>query len=142
MNTIDLEQLLNSNKILDYPDIEELVLRYGHGDCHDLTFSLNELYQLKMIAIVSKSGLPIHSCVLINDNLTLDAYGINTLETTLKRYNKLCIDNIQEDAEIKYIDQDYIANFALLLDEPEYIIEDFKPILNYLNLDLNSLIKT
>ena len=37
---------------------------------------------------------------------------------------------------------EYIANFALLLDEPEDVINDFQPILNYLNLNLNSLVKS
>lgn len=142
MQIVDLEKLLNSNSILEFPEIENAILRFGHGYCHDLTFSLNEIYHFKMIAIVSKSGLPIHSCVLIADNLTLDAYGINTIKTTLNRYNKICLDNIEEEAEIKYINEEYIANFALLLDEPEDVINDFQPILNYLNLNLNSLVKS
>ena len=52
MQIVDLEKLLNSNSILEFPEIEDAILRFGHGDCHDLTLSLNEIYHFIKSPIV------------------------------------------------------------------------------------------
>ena len=138
----DLEPLLEEIYQSGNYEVESAIMQFGHGDCHELTWALNEKYGAKIIAIVAEnSGIPIHSCVLINENLTLDSYGINTIENTLKRYNKLSLINFEEAAKIKYVDSDWICSLGgdLLGEKPEEIIEQFQPIVEFLNIDLETI---
>lgn len=123
-------------------DAKSAIMQFAHGDCHDLTWALHEKYGVKMVAIVGeKSGMPVHSCVLIDDNTTLDAYGINSLETTVKRYSKLSIVNLEEPAISKEIDGKWINTFGGQLgEEPDDILVDFQPIVELLDVDLDKLL--
>lgn len=135
----DLEPLLEKFCQQGNYEVEAAIMQFGHGECHDLTLALHEKYNAKIIAIVGQSsGLPIHSCVLINENITLDAYGINSLQDTLKRYNKLSIINLEEPAIIKFVEPDLIYSFGgLAFSDIEDVLNDFQPIIDILEIDLN-----
>jgi len=137
----DLEPLLEQLYLDGNHDAEGAIMRFGHGDCHDLTIALHDKYQAPIIAIVGKdSGMPVHSCVLIDDNTTLDAYGINTLEKTLERYSKLSMVNLKEPAISKIVDIDWVCTFASGIDdEPDDVLADFQPIADLLKVNITSL---
>lgn len=132
-----LEQLCNEGNY----DAESAIMQFGHGDCHDLTWALHEKYRAPIVAIVGKdSGLPVHSCVLIDESTTLDAYGINSLERTVERYSKLSMANLGETSVVKPVERDWILAFGGLLDEsPDNILEEFQPIVTLLGVDLAML---
>lgn len=139
----DLEPLLEQLYLDGNHDAEGAIMRFGHGDCHDLTLALHDKYRAPIIAIVGKdSGMPVHSCVLIDDNTTLDAYGINTLETTIERYSKLAMVNLKEPAISKRVDSDWVSTFASSIDDDhDDILLYFQPVLDLLNADLATLFK-
>jgi len=71
------------------PDILDIIQIYGHGDCHLLTNMLAEEYGLDIVVIMDEdSGFPVHSAVILEGDITFDAYGINTLATTFERYKE------------------------------------------------------
>jgi len=138
----DLEPLLMQLYNEGNYDAESAIMQFAHGDCHDLTWALHEKYGSKMVAIVGKnSGIPIHSCILINDNTTLDGYGINSLEDTVRRYSKLSLLNLNEPAIAKSIDTDWINTFGGQLgNEPDDVLSEFNPIIVLLKIDLKTLL--
>ena len=140
----DLEPMLQQLYSESNYNAESAFMRFAHGDCHDLTWALHEKYGAKMVAIVGeKSGMPVHSCVLIDDKTTLDAYGINTLEATVKRYSKLSMVNLEEPAISREVDGEWISNFGGQLgEEPDDILVDFEPIVALLEVDLENLFTT
>jgi len=140
----DLEPLLERLCIEGNHEAESAIMQFGHGDCHDLTWALHEKYGAPIVALVGEtSGIPIHSCVLINESTTLDAYGINTLEATVKRYSKLSIVNFEESVIAKSVDSDWIWNTgAIIAETPEDILVDFQPIVTLLDVNIESLFST
>lgn len=87
---------VNLEDAMSDPDIESIVSRYGHGDCHHLTAHLCKVYNLKPYLITGKdSGRDVHSFVGLG-KYTLDAYGISTLEQTQSRYGSLCQRTLNE----------------------------------------------
>lgn len=138
----DLEPMLPQLCAEGNFDAESAIMQFAHGDCHYLTWALHEKYGAKMVAIFGeKSGIPVHSCVLIDDNTTLDGYGINTLEATVKRYSKLSMINLKEPAISRSIDGEWFNTFGGQLDEePDDILVDFQPIIELLEVDLKKLL--
>lgn len=86
---------IERNLELELPELEAarnlqillLVTEYGHGRCHELASTLSS-YMERPIGLVmdDETGEVIHSCVVLDGNRTLDAYGINTVQTTVERY--------------------------------------------------------
>lgn len=141
MKLKDLEPLLGQLYSEGNYDAESAIMRFGHGDCHDLTLALNEKYGAKMIALVGeKSGTPVHSCVVVDPKTTLDAYGINSIERTIERYSKLSIANLGESVIAKPITNREINDYVGILEEdPDSIIAEFQPVLDLLDVNINSL---
>lgn len=70
-------------------DIMEIIKTYGHGKCHLMAEALAAEFNLKVAVVKDKdSGKAVHSAVLLDGDLTFDAYGINHLETTFERYKE------------------------------------------------------
>jgi hypothetical protein len=96
---------VNLEDAMGDPDIESIVSRYGHGDCHHLTAHLCRVYNLKPYLIIGKdSGRDVHSFAGFG-KYTLDAYGISTLEKTQFRYGKLCQRTLGEFTAIVPVDR-------------------------------------
>jgi hypothetical protein len=140
----DLEPLLEHLCSSGNHDAESAIMRFGHGDCHELTWALHEKYNCKMIAIVGeKSGMPIHSCALIDESTTLDAYGINKLKDTENRYSRLSLMNLGEFGIAKPIDAEWINTFGGMMgDEPDDVIADFAPVVDLLGMTLEKLMSS
>tara|TARA_B100000700_G_scaffold252166_1_gene283524 strand:- start:6888 stop:7295 length:408 start_codon:yes stop_codon:yes gene_type:complete len=123
--------------------IEELIFQYGHSDCHDLTIALSELYETNIILFkTKKSGLPIHSAILINNEQTLDAYGLSNIDKTLNRYQKITQEYYKEDLDFSICDLDtvYIFNGEPVSDF-DFIVEDFFTLLNFYNINIDHLLR-
>ncbi|OEE38276.1 hypothetical protein A1QO_02545 [Vibrio genomosp. F10 str. ZF-129] len=136
----DLEPLLEQVYAEGNYDAEGAIMRFGHGDCHDLTWALHEKFGAKIVAIVGQdSGMPVHSCVLLNESTTLDAYGINALEKTVERYSKIAMEAIQEPVIAKNVDSDWISAFGgNLYEEPEDVLVEFEPVMQLLDITLEN----
>jgi hypothetical protein len=138
MKECNLELKLNEICEKGLVDLESAISRFGHGDCHDLTTSILELYKNVRYGVIfsEQTKTPIHSCILLNDTLTLDAYGINTVETTLNRYKHLTKINLSENAIFKEVTE-FFFNEHSAIEEPEDILFEFQVVLDYIGLDLN-----
>ncbi len=139
----DLEPLLDAILDDENYDAESAIMRFGHGDCHLLTWALHSTYNLPILVIYGdSSGLDVHSCVLLNETTTLDGYGINTIERTMERYGKLASVNRKEGVLTKPTSPDFLKSFAAKSKETtEQILKEFEPIVELLDIDLNSLLK-
>ncbi|MDK9789752.1 hypothetical protein [Vibrio sp. D431a] len=136
----DLEPLIPSLFETGNFDAESAIMRFGHGDCHDLTAVLVCKYNAKPLVIVSsESKTIVHSCVLLDEFTTLDAYGINKLNVTLERYSKLTLIGMNETAIASSDDLDWDEQYRQLIESPEDLLEDFKPVLELLDTNLREL---
>ena len=138
MKIRNLELELNDICNQGLTDLESTISRFGHGDCHDLTTSILELYKNVRYGVIfsDKTRTPIHSCILLNDELTLDAYGINTIETTLARYQHLTQYNLKEKAVFEEV-KEFFFNEHFADEDPEDILAEFDFVLKYIELDLD-----
>ena len=136
---LELEAICEQNLF----DVESVIMRFGHGDCHDLTLALMERAGFKsaIVIMTEESKMPIHSCVLIDDNTTLDAYGVNSIERTLERYKDLafiyCGD---ENIIVKRIDQSWFnekgVSICTEIESAEDILAEFQIVLDYMGESL------
>lgn len=132
----DLEPLLEQLHLEGNYDAEGAIMRFGHGDCHNLTWALHKKFGAKIIAVVGEgSGTPVHSCVLIGDSFTLDAYGINPLNKTIERYNKVAMQSIKESITSKLVDLEWICSLGGDGGEGvDEILLEFEPIAQLLDV--------
>ncbi len=123
-------------------DVRALIARFGHGDCHDLTWALHKKYGAKAVVIRGEqSNIPVHSCVLIDATTTLDAYGLNTLKATLARYASLACSRLGEPLVIDESGHDVLHTLGGQLGEsPDDILAEFQPVLDFYGLDAGALL--
>jgi hypothetical protein len=137
----DLEPLMDAGEELR--ELKDAIYLFGHSDCHELTLALHDNYGAPIVGFASnESNIPVHSCVLLDENTTLDAYGINPLSTTLSRYSAICQSGLEEPAIVLRVDRTWVERqtlFDIYDDEKEDIMNGFQPILTHLGVDLDAL---
>lgn len=115
----------------------DIIDEFDHGRCHDLTYALNKTLDLPCYAIKGKSSVMlIHSFVMC-DHLTLDAYGLNSMDHTRSRYQAICQITLGEDARIEPISVNELdAWTSVVSDDSEddaqnihLILKDVRPLL-------------
>lgn len=126
----EIDDSLNKN------DIESVMMRFGHGDCHDLTRALSLKYNLPCMMVVGMGGMPVHSFVVL-DGLALDAYGLNPLETVLARYSALWRLHAEEDVRLTSTDVDTLDFWSRpIFDDDDHTLAEFQILLDFMGLTL------
>ena len=137
LNELDLEDQIYNQDIEPFNELEYILLRYGHGDCHLLSLALHERhgFPLKLLR-TARSGFPIHSYV-VSDNLCVDAYGINSAEKTFERYRQFARENYSESLVCVDIDANTLQELCSV-DERELqdALTDFSVLLKRFNIAL------
>jgi len=146
MRLRDLELELESICEQGLSDVESVIMRFGHGDCHDLTLALMDTcgFEYGLVVMGERTKTIIHSCVMLNDKTTLDAYGVNTVEKTSERYGELSRINLGEKALVKCVNRNWFAKKGLEpsdLESAGDILAEFQVVLDYIGLTLGSFKK-
>lgn len=86
-------------------DLESVVMRYQHGDCHILTAAIKSVAMGRIEAtpvlfLGEGSGIPIHSAIRIGDRI-LDAGGIWSVEAAIEKQSQLARRNLQEGVRME-----------------------------------------
>jgi hypothetical protein len=145
----DEEQVLqidNHNRNPALTRIAFLVRRFGHVNSHQLTWALMTKYGLKAISLHNvDSSDSYHSCVLINDEYTLDAYGLRTLEETIAFYNNVAEGEgfISGETLIAHeVDSNWIHDNVKIAvgDTPDSVLRRAAPLFKCAKIDLDQLI--
>lgn len=77
----DLEMM----SFLDDTDLESIVMRFAHGECHFWSLALAENHHNVEICGLFIGDEIIHSC-LVSDNMYIDARGVHTKESLLESW--------------------------------------------------------
>lgn len=84
-------------------EVDRIIDRYAHGDCHIFTSVAVERHDLDYVILRQVDGDgAVHSCVVIGGNpcLYLDAYGVDTIESIKERYAGHGPYYVDEDSDI------------------------------------------
>lgn len=88
--------------------VESFINDFAYGDCFLLAELLAEKYDLNVGIIRSQpSGMIIHGFVMINEEYSLDAHGIDKLENTVKRYKDFSFDYGENEINYEIYPKDY-----------------------------------
>lgn len=122
-------------------DLESVIMRFAHGECHTLSCALHHTYGCPVIAIVDvPSGHPVHSFALLPNGLGLDAYGAHEPAHIASRYAALAAFNGMTDLKgVLWAACDLqVDDWLDEHDEPEDILAEFSVIAQHMSLDLQS----
>ncbi len=141
MQVRDLEQELDVLILNDLNDVSSVISRFGHGDCHDLSWALLERGGFGSVMLLrgEETGVIVHSCVLLDENTTLDAYGINTAGVTIKRYGDLASYSIDERVVGEVVGKEwFVENGMADFDGSEDVLAEFEVVLHYMGVELDN----
>lgn len=80
-NLYPKEFTLEDEMVFEDADLESIVMRYGHGECHDWTYALTEACPSLDVHYILLGGEVIHSFVANQSGtLALDSNGIHLFE--------------------------------------------------------------
>jgi hypothetical protein len=137
----DLEKEMEAIYDAGLSDIESVVMRFAHGECHSLSCALHLTYQCPVIALIDvASGHPVHSFALLPNGLGFDAYGVHEPASIADRYHGLAgFNDMDELKAVLWTTADLSAKEWLYeVDTPEDILAEFSVLLEYIGLDLQA----
>lgn len=110
------------------------------GDCHILSTVLSEVSKSPVGVVFDKStDLPVHSFVVLETGLALDANGINSIDDVINVY-KSASDNAGFSRDFYFEEFDYKKGIKFLnlwsnvdVDYYESALEEFKMVLDHLS---------
>lgn len=124
--TCDLSQFAGVLRKQHDLDVESIIDRYAHGECHAFTLAAVEQYGLGFVILRQEDGLgPVHSCLVVSGPpaLYLDAYGLSTMDAIVGRYahyGKLYVDDDSDEHALHFladpgVDEDTIEDATLAI---------------------------
>lgn len=131
------------NLELELPELEAarnlqillLVTKYGHGRCHELASTLSSYMERPIGRVMDdETGEVIHSCVVLDGNRTLDAYGINTVQTTVERYARFAHSGASWDQQGA---AGQLVGEGIQIDQ-KAILSDICPLMRLIGVDVES----
>lgn len=135
----DLEKEMEAIYDAGLSDIESVVMRFAHGECHSLSCALHLTYQCPVIALIDvDSGHPVHSFALLPNGLGFDAYGVHEPAFIAERYHGLAGFNEMDELKVVLWGASDLSPDEWLYegDEPQDILDEIKLLLEYIRLDL------
>ena len=124
-------------------EVDRIIDRYAHGDCHAFTYAVAERFEMDFVILRQVDGqVPVHSCLSVGGSpaLYLDAYGLDTIEAIMERYSEYVSLYVDDDNDL----DDLSFQFSPEDDELEDALQAFRTIIDVIgnlrsNTDKNSL---